>query len=154
MAAFRITSVIIGTVAGKRHSIYRKTLTHYRIQLPHGTVFQSKTLKQHTFAPNRLNKIGSKIMARPEYPLFNRNAVLVHFSQQFSVLKLKIRQILRPGIFNLMMPVPPVCCICASVKYTRACYCNVMGIAGINQRRIIIAGRCLPMRKHQRIMLF
>ena len=67
---------------------------------------------------------------------------------------LKIRQILRPGIFNLMMPVPPVCCICASVKYTRACYCNVMGIAGINQRRIIIAGRCLPMRKHQRIMLF
>lgn len=127
-------------------------LSHYRIQLPHRTVFRRKSFKQHTFAPNRQYEIRTKIMLQ-RIPAFNRNAV-----SSFS-----------PAVFCPQAEDPanpqtrhfqPDDASSTSVLHLRlhpntprACYCNVMGIAGINQR-IIIAGRCLPMRKHQRIMLF
>ena len=51
-----------------------------------------------------------------------------------------------------MMPVPPVAGISAPVQGSFPGNSNIMGIACINQWAVIIAGRCLPVGEHHRVV--
>lgn len=51
-----------------------------------------------------------------------------------------------------MMPVPPVVCIGAAVQHPLAGNGNVLCITGIQQGAEVVAGTCLPVGEHQRVV--
>ena len=152
--AFGVAAVIVGTVAGKGQPIHDDAAALHRVQLPHGAVVQRHPLQQHPLAAQKLHKIRAEEMPPAKDALCHRNPLLVHPAQGFAGGKLQVRLICRPRILYLMMPVPPVIFVCSAVQRTAAGHGNVMGIPGIEQGTVIVAGAGLPVGEHQRIVPF
>ena len=90
-------------------------------------------------------------MPRPKHPLRYRYPLHIHIPEKAPVCKLQIRPVIGPGIFHLVMPVPPVISVCASVQNSLSGYCYVTGAAGVDKAEIV-AGRRLPVGVYQGIV--
>ena len=152
LAALGVAAVVVGAVAGQGHPVHRDALALHRVELPHGAVFQGDALQQHPPAADELDEVGPQPPSLSEKALAHRDALLVHPAQGRPGGGLQVGSVVRPGLFDLVVPVPPVLGVRPAVQHAGAGDGDVGGVAGVEQGAVVVAGGGLPVGVDQGVI--